>query len=287
MNEIQYHVMLAFALLFILSFLMLKYSVRKVASYEGAETKHPITLKSKHLAPVMTMYSYCLILIQWFDLFEFSFMVTIAFLISIFQPHLSKTSKYNFVVRTPILHRDWDHHLITTSLVYSLSSVLGVYHGQYNVALLCLITTTGSILYHRNRESRYFNFDNIFATSLLVLYGYSVHSSYYHNEAYFLLGMMGLPVALFLIAYCGMPADITIDKLSQCCLRTDRPMYNTVHTLWHLASGVGPLLAVWYFRHLEVRGIHDPYIQQLPLWGVVGGTMLNAVGGYAGIMPLD
>lgn len=147
--------------------------------------------------------------------------------------------------------RPWSDNLITTSLVYFLPSIYGLAVGERHMAFLCAITCFGSTIYHRNREAMYFNLDNVFATSLLVSYCWSLYLAYGIYDIYFYFGLLGIPVAIFLLVYCGMPADIHILKetLSTpfCCVRSDRPLYNSVHALWHLASGFGPLLSVWLF----------------------------------------
>ena len=143
--------------------------------------------------------------------------------------------------------------MITTSLVYFLPSLYGVAVGEWHMAFLCAITCVGSSIYHRNREAVYFNLDNVFATSLLVTYVWSLYIAYGIYEAYFIFGLVGIPVAIFLLIYCGMPAEITIGKqilgAPFCCVRSDRPLYNSVHALWHIASGCGPLLSVWLFSN--------------------------------------
>ena len=290
---------LAKAILVILSFQMVRHTVEKVDLYKDADMYFPLVLKPRDAATVLSVGMYCLSLVYLFRLTDCLFYVGIVFMGCLFSPHLSKTSKYYKIVRSPgILPRDWSDRLVTTSLVYFVSFVLGVWYGFYKFAFLCLITTVGSSIYHRHRESKYFNLDNVFASSLMVFFVHSLVSSYTHNETYFLLGMLGLPVAVFLLVYCGMPSDVipmstdkSTDKLSQtsyfCCLRTDRPLYNFVHVLWHLASGVGPIISMWYFNSLQVRGITDPYINILPELGVLCGVLVNLCGCSAGVMPLD
>jgi hypothetical protein len=38
-----------------------------------------------------------------------------------------------------------------------------------------------------------------------------------------------------------------------CCIRSERPLYNSIHSLWHVASGCGPLLSVWLFSCLSAN----------------------------------
>ena len=171
----------------------------------------------------------------------------------------------------------------------------------------------GSSIYHRNREAIYFNLDNIFATSLLVSYCWSLCIAYGAYEAYFIFGLVGIPVAIFLLVYCGMPADITIIKNASpgplCCTRSDRPLYNSVHALWHVASGCGPLLSVWMFSNYAadhgnmqiLSGIKPEtmvmgsavcfdswgWMPVVPTTALLLGVLLNLTGNYFGVMPMN
>lgn len=181
------------------------------------------------------------------------------------------------------------------------------------MGFLCAITCAGSTIYHRNREAMYFNMDNIFATSLLVSYCWSLYLAYGVYEAYFMFGMLGIPVAIFLLVYCGLPADIQIFKETLltpfCCIRSDRPLYNSVHALWHLASGCGPLLSVWMFsrcaaQHKVLQSLLEisdresmvmgsvmsidnyGYMPLVPTVALLFGVLLNLTGNYFGVMPM-
>jgi hypothetical protein len=136
----------------------------------------------------------------------------------------------------------------------------------------------------------------VFATSLLVLYGYSLWHSIGRDELYVQLGCIGLPVCGFLFVYCGLPCEVRAFTLGtdaktglglMCCTRDDIPLYNFYHTLWHLASGVGPLLAVWYFESLRAAGIADENVKYLPFYGLVTGVVLNTFGTVMGKFPVD
>lgn len=176
----------------------------------------------------------------------------------------------------------------------------------------------GSTIYHRNREAVYFNIDNVFATSLLVAYGWSLYLSYGIYDEYFAFGLIGIPVAIFLLVYCGMPAEISIvngsTSQSFCCTRSDRPLYNSVHAVWHLASGCGPILSVWLFaalsqehsarmilnggvgtehmvmgsvQSLEWRVWFPLSLPVVPTVALLAGVALNATGNLLGIMPME
>ena len=185
--------------------------------------------------------------------------------------------------------------MITTSLVYFLPSLYGVAVGEWHMAFLCAITCVGSSIYHRNREAVYFNLDNVFATSLLVTYVWSLYIAYGIYEAYFIFGLVGIPVAIFLLIYCGMPAEISIGKqildAPFCCVRSDRPLYNSVHALWHIASGCGPLLSVWMFSNYATDYAQDHNstdisgsrlglgLGSVSVFGSVSGSGLGSVSG--------
>lgn len=177
------------------------------------------------------------------------------------------------------------------------------------MAFLCFVTCVGSSIYHRNREAIYFNLDNVFATSLLVSYCWSLYMSYDSYDAYFKFGLIGIPVAIFLLAYCGMPAEIALTEKTGsslfCCVRSDRPLYNSVHAVWHLASGCGPLLSVWLFATLSqahdrqdgssqrmVMGSVDglfgwPALPLVPSVALICGVLLNVTGNILGVMPME
>ena len=59
------------------------------------------------------------------------------------QCHWSKASKYRHAC----------HHLIYSSLMYGAAGLVAIYVGQYWCALMNLMTTISSILYHRYREA--------------------------------------------------------------------------------------------------------------------------------------
>jgi hypothetical protein len=122
----------------------------------------------------------------------------------------------------------------------------------------------------------------------------------------FTLGALGLPVAAFLIVYCGMPADIKINQhtglvstseystygsavLYMCCIRSGRELYDTVHTMWHIASGLGPLLAIWYFDYVKNKdaNTYEFATNVLPVASVGAAVVVNVLGNIFDIMPLQ
>ena len=90
---------------------------------------------------------------------------------------------------------------------------------------------------------QFFNFDNIFATSLLFNTLWATYmAGKIRDHSYLTFAALGLPLAAFLIVYCGMPASIGCSA-SGCrerkCLGV---RYDFYHALWHLASGLGEAL---------------------------------------------
>jgi hypothetical protein len=214
-----------------------------------------------------------------------------------------------YMLASGIALRPWLDHLVTTSLIYFLPAVYATLVSEYHMAYLCLVTCWGSTIYHRNREAAYFNVDNVFATSLLVSYCWSLYLSYGLFDEYFTFGLVGIPVAIFLLIYCGMPAEITIiGSSSLCCVRSDRDLYNSVHALWHVASGCGPLLSVWLFSTLSKHRMigqesHSdldvivmgslqtvpgyPGLPIVPIVALAAGVLLNVTGNMLGVMPME
>lgn len=218
----------------------------------------------------------------------------------------------HFTIASGIAVRPLSDYLVTTCFVYFLPAIYATLVSEYHMAFLCLVTCWGSSTYHRNREAAYFNVDNIFATSVLVTYCWSLYLSYGTFDEYFTFGLIGIPVAIFLLVYCGMPADITFtggDKFSPlCCVRSDRDLYNSVHALWHVASACGPILSVWLFSTLSKEHVirnnagSDPNYMVMgttitvagypglpivPIVAIAAGVLLNVTGNILGVMPLE
>lgn len=236
---------------------------------------------------------------------ELDFPLALAHIILWLFPYLSRKSRLSELYQPALSRRKWTDKLITTSYIYLIAGLCAFCLGDINVGTLCSITCIGSCLYHRNREVRFFNLDNIFATSLLAVFCYALMSAYYLCEVFFLTGVLGAPIAAFLLVYCGMPADVTIDNSGLCCTRKGRPIYDIIHTLWHIVSGLGPIVAVFYFyalRTKQFRFLLIPSSAELtttqlawaevdPVWmpasALCVGVIINVAGNLAGIMPLD
>ncbi len=234
-----------------------------------------------------------------FDKMQFSTLVIS--MIFLFLPYLSKDSKLSGFCISAV-NRKWHDKLIWTSAVYFIAGMFALCLNEFEISTLCFVTFSGSTLYHRNREIKFFNLDNIFATSLLVVYSCSLLSSFSVCQEYFLLGMIGLPVAAFLLVYCGMPAEVSLDTTGFVCTRTERTLYDKIHTLWHVISGMGPVMSVWYLHSIKhgnfylmgvpvsVDSTHwyaafDSSIMPTVAIGI--GVVINLAGNIAGIMPLD
>lgn len=258
------------------------------------------SIVSPRIGVITLMLAFCLMLRNHFHLYGHNFVIAISYLISAFFPYMIKPSKHRRSYEGHEM-RNWNDRLITTSSAYIMCAAFAVWYGQFEIGVICFVTYIGSSLYHRHREMEYFNLDNIFATSLLMVFNYGLISSYHTHEIYFTLAAIGLPTAVFLIVYCGMPADIRKKGTSGsdllCCIRTGRELYDTVHTLWHLASSVGPAMAVWYFDYVqnsdpslhtsEWSRIDDFIIKNLPVIALSIAVTMNIMGNIHGIVPLE
>lgn len=63
-----------------------------------------------------------------------------------------------------------------------LPTPLGNFLAQYGIAALQLMTTIGSTLFHLTRETKFFNLDNVFATSLLITTVWSIYLGVRHGK---------------------------------------------------------------------------------------------------------
>lgn len=281
-------------------------SILKVSITSG-DTESTVQLLSTRQFSIVAIAGLCATLIHHFELTELRFMLCLAMFISLLFPYLSKTSKHRQNFEGPTI-RPWSDKLIVTSSAYIFGAMFAFSYGQIDMGLVCMVTFFGSTLYHRYREMVFFNLDNTFATSLLVVFVYTIISAYFFHDLYFRLGVLGMPVAVFLIVYCGMPAEIHLRSIPPndflCCVRSGRELYDTVHNLWHLASGVGPFMAVWYLDYLkQIRVCEEDTntneglcIEQaallratfwLPYAAIIISFGLNLLGNYCGVMPLE
>jgi len=132
------------------------------------------------------------------------------------------------------------------------------------------------------------------------------------------MGVVGLPVSLFLLIHCGMPADIVINYCSEdnnrikYCTRMKLVHYELLHNLWHLASGIGPFMVVWYMDYIKIQNIinvdgndvastagndqvylisigsmEQVILKYLHSTSIIISVLINVVSNYVGIMPID
>ena len=110
-----------------------------------------------------------------------------------------------------------------------------------------------------------------------------------HKFEFFLLNS----TAHVLLMNLGNPATISVDNTSSstpaCCIRSGRPLYDNVHTIWHLTSGLGPALSIWFFDHAVENKLVNDYTVHfiMPTVAVTCGLFLNIIGNIFGVMPLD
>lgn len=152
-------------------------------------------------------------------------------------------------------------------------------------------------------EMAFFNMDNIFATSMALICAWAFLLAIIRQQydiLIFSLVMYAFIISIFTI--CKLPATEIMDKDSRCLCRVENPNYPYLHSLWHLASMIGPLFASWYFTEYHngdeplsemIFGVHESVT--LDRWGffpIVPSSILlisigiNIFGNFAGIMPL-
>ena len=241
--------------------------------------------------PRVLVYSIVFIAIElYYHATSLVFYTVICSYILIFFPYLMKSTRYVLCcMEDRRCHRD---KLMYTSYVYFISSVVAfLWFQDYEYAFLCLITTIGSIIYHYFREARFFNFDNIFATVHFVVYSITLTDSYTSWDEYFLAGMVSFPIALFSLVYCGTPATIS-ESSPTAVQRESRQIYDDWHMIWHLTSGVGPLLSLYYLHcHFQPRSFYDGQIvfdRFLVYCSSVTISMLfNLIANILHVIPLD
>ena len=244
---------------------------------------------------------YCLFLSYWFHLYNLIFPVIFVAFLCLFAPYLSKRShlKNKLQNKSIILIEDKNFRKFSDILVYSnifyfISCTYSMYLKQYYLSLFQFLTLLASSNYHLSSEILFFNFDFICATSLLIIFLESVIDSYNHNLDYFYLAVLSFPVAIFLISYCGMPAEI-IEKFKGCCIRKQRTAdYSIYHSIWHFVSSLGPILSSYYFStHRSDTILGYGYIDEnniVPITPFVAITIavnMNLIGNYLGIMPIE
>lgn len=268
----------------------------------------------------MALTSYCLFLIDYFSLpSESYFFVAVIFLSVLFAPYLKKASKHQTDPSIKVLNSDSFERLshdvlVVTSLIYGVAAVYAFLENQLHMSFLCAMTCIGSTIYHLHRESSYFNFDNIFAMSQLQIFCWSLYLSFgVRFFEYFIVGCISLPVVGFLLVYSGDPAEIEYDKENNRYHRKPRSIYDTVHLIWHIVSGCGPVLAIWLFGHRVMTSslpspspdssllysIPSPIMGShlaldklgafpiIPVLSILFSIVLNIIANYHGVVPFD
>jgi len=73
------------------------------------------------------------------------------------------------------------------------------------------------------------------------------------------------------------------------CIRTNRPEYDKYHSLWHIASGLGPLLSIWYLEQSITMGQITSFTAYyvIPSVAVIIGIIVNIIGNIYGVFPVD
>ncbi|CBJ26889.1 conserved unknown protein [Ectocarpus siliculosus] len=216
-------------------------------------------------------------------------------------PHLLRSSKYRrdrglgCLLETGDKRRPLTDMLVWTSFVYCLPSVYGLYAHQYGIAGLQLMTTIGSTLFHLTRETKFFNLDNVFATSLLSTTAWSLYLGVTHGVWWYVVVIgLGGPFAIFCIVRCGMPGLVCRHPAGSGLCRRSNPEYDFFHMLWHLSSGLGTLITIHffevYFPAEEAGGgwfYFFPDVPVVPTVALALSALINLYGNRVGVMPLE
>lgn len=223
-------------------------------------------------------------IIMWFQLYPMLYYLAVITMIVFFFPYLQKCSQYYPYCSNGIYYRSWHHHFMTSSLIYLGGAIAAAICGYHYMTFLCSLTVLGSMLYHRHREGQFFNMDNIFATNKLFLWIYVIAHAFDHWFDFAIMGVLSWPLFAGVFIYCGDPSEIisfaptegkpaasasSISLLEGlCCTRNDRPIYLVWHTVWHLISGMGPILSVIYLHFFPLTEEHHPYLASMTPWGI-------------------
>ncbi|KAG5187072.1 hypothetical protein JKP88DRAFT_308146 [Tribonema minus] len=218
------------------------------------------------------------------------------------SPYLLRSSRYR---RDPRLRcrlgrrdvrRRLRDPLVWTSLVYAVPALYGVAAHQYGVAALQAATTVGSTLFHRARETRYFNLDNVGALALLFTTAWSLAlAARARVWAHAAVVLAGTPLAGYFMVACGMPGVVCACPSGDGTLRrASNPLYDHYHMLWHLVSGFGTIASIHFFAsrypHLDAGGghfEHFPDVPVVPFVSLLLSAAVNVYGNWAGALPLS
>ncbi len=249
--------------------------------------RQSILIDSKGLFRVIVSIGCSISLLIFYEKQYFIFYLLILCAIIIFSPYLMKASP--FISCCLDRRRSCHDKLMITSMIYAISCLFSfLWYEDLDYSFFCLITTIGSLVYHYFREGRFFNFDNIFATVHFFVYCFTLTDSYGKCNEYFIFGLVSFPIALFSLVHCGLPAQISFPSEGM-CVRESRPIYDNWHAVWHLSSGVGPTLSLFYLHsfyfELNVMGYLER--RQIYTLALIASTLINIGANWLGIIPLD
>lgn len=138
-----------------------------------------------------------LYLIYMFRLNDLMFPYVLTVLLVLFHPYLAKPSTFYEQPYKMIddggSKRSCHDSLMLTSFVYLIGALYAFYYEMYFYTYMTVATFIGSLLYHRYKEARYFNFDNLFAQSTLLFYMWTIYLSYPIDQGYFYFGVIAVP----------------------------------------------------------------------------------------------
>lgn len=139
--------------------------------------------------------------------------------------------------------REWDDSLCVTSLVYLLLAIECFILKQPLLMVLTFLTWICSSLYHRNKEEckKCMLCDSFFATTCFVIAFWAIFLNIFKWRWDFFLyfSIIFTPIALFLNMKSGRGET---DNLKH---------YELYHNIWHIVSGVGFGVVIYYF-HLKL-----------------------------------
>ena len=281
-----------------------------------------VDIMSNNIAPYSRFLSYQNYDIRFEDLADvrkISFTLILTVILYLFRKYLIKPSYYAhsnisilskgpFIVNLRYLDKQNRRLiLVISSLIYLFGSIFSFTQNQYYLALLQGFTWISSSLYHLSEESMFFNLDNIFANSLLLIFLWATFWSFFFNSYILTAFVVGLHLAAFLFIYCGMPADLieesttikATSKLRGSKFRRQLNLrYGYYHSLWHIVSGIGPFLCTLFFQRycgdgitpglVMCEGFLDKYLvfPAVPTISLVLGVLANILGNIFGIMPV-
>ena len=148
--------------------------------------------------------------------------------------------------------RAWSHPLVWSSLSYGAASAFALHEKMYSVAALLFIVCWGSTMFHKFRETKWFNLDNIYAQSLIgvgvtgdvhLILQWTVYSQT-SEDIWKALALAAFSVwTFYCLGACGQPAIVN------CCpdgkkQRVENPKYSPLHTGWHFGSAILIAIAI-------------------------------------------